>query len=168
MQAAKPLLDILIHCDDLEAAFRRVLYHPGLAAVFVVFAYIFLDYLILPVGQVFGSHSVPSYFSLLSDLRAEVASTIDLTPDGGPLECLAATAGIGPLPHDCHPVVDLTPACTDPMPLPLSPAELLCFATATFVDDNGIAAYCPDIRTSLHQNVCSVYIMFGFPEDNHI
>ena len=70
MRQAEPLLDILLHCDDLDAAFRRVLYHPDLA---VVFAYIFLDFLIIPVGQVFGSRSAPSYFSLMSDIRAEVA-----------------------------------------------------------------------------------------------
>ena len=56
MRQAEPLQDILLHCDDLEAAFRRVLYHPDMA---VVFAYIFLDFLIIPVDQVFGSRSAP-------------------------------------------------------------------------------------------------------------
>ena len=51
-----------------------------------VFAYIFLDFLIIPVGQVFGSQSAPSYFSLMSDICTEVvASTVDLTTDGTPL-----------------------------------------------------------------------------------
>jgi hypothetical protein len=49
LRAAAPLVDILLHCDDLEAAFRRVLYHPDMA---VVFAYIFAEFLIIPVGQV--------------------------------------------------------------------------------------------------------------------
>jgi hypothetical protein len=56
---------ILQHCDDIDAAFRRVLYHPDLAVVFV---YVFGDFLIIPAGQVFGSRSAPSFFSLLSDL----------------------------------------------------------------------------------------------------
>jgi hypothetical protein len=44
MRRAQPLVDILLHCNDLDAAFRRVLYHPDMA---VVFAYIFADYLII-------------------------------------------------------------------------------------------------------------------------
>jgi hypothetical protein len=67
--------EILQHCDDIEAAFRRVLYHPDLA---VAFAYVFGEYLIVPVGQVFGSRSAPSFFSLLSDLRAAL-SAIDIS-----------------------------------------------------------------------------------------
>ena len=55
----------------------------------VVFAYIFLDFLIIPVGQVFGSRSAPSYFSLMSDIRQEVASTVTLPADGEALEDLA-------------------------------------------------------------------------------
>ena len=70
-----PTEDILQHCDDIDAAFRRVLYHPDLA---LVFSYVFGDFLIIPVGQVFGSRSAPSFFSLLSDLRAALASSHDL------------------------------------------------------------------------------------------
>jgi hypothetical protein len=45
----------------------------------------------------FTRRSATSYFSLLSDLCAEVASSVDLTKDGGPLERLAANATIDPL-----------------------------------------------------------------------
>jgi hypothetical protein len=45
-----PAKEILQHsCDDIEAALRRVLYHPSLADAF---ACVFEDYLIIPVGQV--------------------------------------------------------------------------------------------------------------------
>ncbi len=163
MRQAEPLLDILLHCDDLDAAFRRVLYHPDLA---VVFAYIFLDFLIIPVGQVFGSRSAPSYFSLMSDIRAEVASTTDLTKDGGPMEPLALSATIDPLPDSWDPLSDLTQACPDALHPPLSPEELLCFANATFVDDNGVAAYRDQMRTALHQSVRAAYLLFGFPHED--
>jgi hypothetical protein len=161
MSEAWPLLDILLHCDDLDAAFRRVLCHPDLA---VVFAYIFLDYLIIPVGQVFGSRSAPSYFSLMSDVRAEVASTsTDLTKDGGPFEPLAESATLDPLPDGWDPQSQLAPACPDALHPPLSPEELLCFADATFVDDNGVAVYHDHMRTALHQSVRAAYLLFGFP-----
>ena len=158
LREAEPLLDILLHCDDINSAFRRVLYHPDLA---VVFAYIFMDFLIIPVGQVFGSRSAPSYFSLLSDVRAEVASTVDLTKDGGPLEPLAAAAIVDPLPPDWDPTLDLTPACADPLHPPLSASDLLSCINATFVDDNGVAAYRPDIRRALHQSLRTAFLLFG-------
>jgi hypothetical protein len=77
----------------------------------VVFARIFLNFHIVPLGQVFGSRSAPSYFSLLSAVRAEVTSTVDLTsPADAPLECLAAMAEIAPLPDDWDPTISLSPA----------------------------------------------------------
>jgi hypothetical protein len=163
MRLAQPLVDILLHCDDLDAAFRRVLYHPDLA---IVFAYIFLDYLIIPVGQVFESRSAPRYFSLMSDIRAEVASTTDLTKDGGPLEPLAVSAILDPLPLNWDPSSALSRACPDALHPPLSPPDLLCFANATFVDDNGVAAYRDRMRQALHQSVRAAYLLFGFPVDD--
>jgi hypothetical protein len=41
MHLTAPLCDILLHCDDIDAAFQRILYHPDLA---ITFAYVFLDY----------------------------------------------------------------------------------------------------------------------------
>jgi hypothetical protein len=163
MRQAHPLLDILLHCDDLEAAFRRILYHPDMA---VVFAYIFGDFLIIPVGQVFGSRSAPSYFSLMSDIRAEVASTTDLTAEVSQLEPLAMSAILDPLPDDWDAASALSPACTDALHPPLTAEELQCFANATFVDDNGVAAYRDDMRTALHQSVHAAYLLFGFPSED--
>jgi hypothetical protein len=71
------------------------------------------------------------------------------------------------LPIDWDPVVlALTPACPDPLHPRLTPAELLCFANATFVDDNGVAAYRHDMRTALHQSVHSAYMLFGYPTED--
>ena len=41
----------------------------------IMFAYIFGSFLIIPVGQVFGSRSAPSFFSLTSDIWADLATT---------------------------------------------------------------------------------------------
>ena len=54
-----PLEDILQHIDDISAAFRRLIYHPDLA---IVFAYVFEEFLIIPVGMIFGSRSSPSFW----------------------------------------------------------------------------------------------------------
>ena len=163
MRQAEPLLDTLLHCNDLEAAFQGVLYHPDMA---VVYAYIFLDFLIIPVGQAFGSRSAPSYFSLMSDIRQEVAFTVALTDSGEALEELAQSATVDPLPPDWDPELSLIPACADALHPPLSQSERLCFANATFVDDNGVASYRSQIRTTLHQSVRAASLLFGFPSDD--
>lgn len=160
MRLTRPLEDILQHCDDIEAAFRSILYNPELA---IAFAYVFGLYLIFPVGQVFGSRSTPSFFSITSDLRAYLASTHPLVPASGKLLPLAANAVIKPLPADWLQERDLQQACPDPKYAPLSAEELQNFVNCTFVDDNGIAAYRSKIREALHQSVIAAFELYGFP-----
>jgi hypothetical protein len=103
----------------------------------------------------------------MSDVRAEVASTADIAKDGSPLEPLAVSAILDQLPPNWDPSSALSSrACPDALHPPLSPADLLCFANATFVDDNGIAAYRDRMRQALHQSVRAAYLLFGFPGDN--
>jgi hypothetical protein len=137
-----PEEDILQHCDDLDSAFRRILYHPDLA---LVFAYVFTDFLIIPVGQVFGSRIAPSYFSLTSDIRAYVATTRGLMSDS-PLAALAAAAQLQPLLAQWSPSLLLAPALADTAHSPLSPLEQLTDGHSTSVDDNGVVAFRSDIR----------------------
>jgi hypothetical protein len=155
-----PDQDILQHCDDIDAAFRRVLYHPDLA---IVFAYVFGDYLIIPVGQVFGSRSAPSFFSLLSDLRAAVASSHDLLT-AFPLSPLAETAIIPDPPANLKDL--LTPALADEQNPPLTEAEAANFSNHTFVDDNGILALHSTMRDALHQSLIAAFLIFGFPGED--
>ena len=79
MRITKPTSPILVHADDIEAALRRVLYHPDVA---VAFAYVFSDHLIVPVGQVFGSRNAPSFYCVLADLREVLAACrVDVPPE---------------------------------------------------------------------------------------
>jgi hypothetical protein len=110
-----PWIDILLHADGIDAAFRHIIYSPGLT---IVFAFIFEQYLIVPAGRVFGSRSAPSFFSLLSDLSADVATTSNVHEEY-PLHPLATnmslTAALRP--------EDLTPAVADFLSPPLDPEE---------------------------------------------
>jgi hypothetical protein len=137
MHMTRPEEDILQHCDDLDLAFRRIMYHPDLA---LVFAYVFTEFFIIPVGQVFGSRSEPSYFSLISDIRAYVATTRDLTSDR-PLAILAAAAHVQPLPAKWSQSLLLAPALADTAHSPLSPLEQSTDGHSTFVDDSGVVAF---------------------------
>lgn len=42
MRLSKPLTDILLHYDDINATFRYIMYHPDLA---IAFPYVFQEYL---------------------------------------------------------------------------------------------------------------------------
>jgi hypothetical protein len=46
-----PFMDILLHADDLKLACRLILYSPEMA---VLFLYVFGQFLIIPVGQVYS------------------------------------------------------------------------------------------------------------------
>ena len=150
MRIAKPHEDILQHCDDIDAAFRRIIYHPDLA---VTFAYVFSKFLNVPVGQVVGICSSPSYFSLISDIRSYTVSTQDLVVPNEILKTLAMTASITPLPSTCNQATDLTPAIEDTAHAQFSAAELENFVTAMFVDDYAVSEYRDDMQVAIHQIV---------------
>jgi hypothetical protein len=153
-----PDKDILLHADDLKSAFRRILYSPEMA---VLFAYVFGQYLIIPVGQVFGSRSAPSFFSLASDIRADLATTGTLV-ENYPLEALATTIELPALPRKA----DLVPAIADDIHQPYTKQEQTLYINATFVDDNGICAIRDQIVSALHQSLVSAFILFGWPEQD--
>jgi hypothetical protein len=153
-----PIADILQHCNNVDAAFRRVLYMPELA---IAFAYVFGQYLLIPVGQVFGSRSAPSYFSLLSDIRAYVATCADLIA-GHPLHPLAAAAELPPEPLPSS----LVPAIEDSLNPVLTPLEVASHSNCCFVDDNGVAGLQSNIKQSLHNSVILAFLLFGWPVDN--
>jgi hypothetical protein len=153
-----PQMEILMHADDLKDAFRRILYSPEMA---ILFAYVFGDFLIIPVGQVFGSRSAPSFFSLISDIRADLATTGEVH-ETYPLHPMVADI-ILPMPPAPG---ELTPAIADSLNMPLSIEEQANFWNSSFVDDNGVCAYAPDIKPALQQSLVSAFLVFGWPGDD--
>jgi hypothetical protein len=153
-----PESDLLLHADDLDSAFRRILYSPEMA---ILFAYVFGNFLIIPVGQVFGSRSAPSFFSLESDIRADLATTGTLV-EHYPIEKLAQTIILPPPPE----AGDLTPAVADAKNPPLSLNEQASYHNASFVDDNGVCATSEKIVDALHQSLVAAFILFGWPSQD--
>jgi hypothetical protein len=153
-----PESDMLLHADDLDSAFRRILYSPEMA---ILFAYVFGNFLIIPVGQVFGSRLAPSFFSLESDIRADLATTGTLV-EHYPTEQLAKTIILPPPPQ----VGDLTPAVADAKNPVLTPEEQANYHNASFVDDNGICATRERIVDALHQSLVAAFILFGWPSQD--
>jgi hypothetical protein len=139
-----PTEEILQHCANIEAAFRRVLYHPDLA---IVFAYVFGGYL-------FGSRSAPSFFSWLYDLRATVASSHDLL-DSFPLSPLTASAIIPVPPASLADL--LVPAVANAFNPPLTKDEAANYSNKNLVDDYYVLAIYCHMRDALHQSLITAF-----------
>ena len=71
LQIEHPQKDVLQHMDNIDSAFRHLLYHPTIA---IIFAYIFQCFLIVLVSMIFGARNLPSWFCLFSKIHAHVAS----------------------------------------------------------------------------------------------
>jgi hypothetical protein len=141
MHMARPEDNILHHCDDIDSVFQRILYHPDLA---LVFAYVLGPFVIVPVGMVFGARNAPSYFSLTSDVQANVATSCNLHSNW-PQAILAAAADVAPLPADWSASHSLAPAKQDACHSPLTPLKQSTDGHSMFMDNNGVAAYRDDI-----------------------
>jgi hypothetical protein len=116
---------------------------------------------LIPIGQVFRSRSVPSYFSLLSEIRAYVSTCADLIT-GRPMHPLAAAACLPPepMPHE------LALALADTMNQPISTLECASHSNSTFVDDNGVLALRSNIRGTLHNSVVAAFLLFRCPHED--
>jgi hypothetical protein len=94
MRISCPAEPILVHADDIEAAFRRILYHPDMA---IAFAYVYEDYLMIPVGKVFGSRSAPSFYCVLADVQQALEAITVPT---------STSSFHPPLVTNCHRTID--------------------------------------------------------------
>jgi hypothetical protein len=70
----------------IQAAFRRLLYHPDLAPAH---AYVFTDFLNIPCAGIFGGRSVPSLSCVSVEMRSYHCSHKTI------LRCVGAGSGGG-------------------------------------------------------------------------
>lgn len=156
-----PSTDLLQHSDDIEAAFRRMLYHPDLA---VAFAYVFMELLIIPIGMIFGARNSPSFWCEPAELRAHMAAVNDYSDMDTPLAddlklpppptAAEAATFVAAVPDQFHAGV---PAVEGPTPVERS-------HHAMFVDDNIAVAVRDKIVGAVQDSEGSAYICFGRPE----
>ena len=159
MRIRYPNQDLYQHTDDINAAFRRCLYHPDLAPAF---SHVFMELLIIPVGMIFGSRSSPSFWDLIANWRTHLGTTKDcsachfdiadkvtLEPPSEP----AALAAIPPAVADSH--------------NPGIPEELLHRGhIAMFVDDNCVIHIADHLHAALKQSVGSACDVLGAPHED--
>ena len=152
MRITNPHEPILGHMDDIESAFRRILYHPDVA---IAFAYLFEGYLIVPVSQVFGGRSSPPFYGLLADVLEvlAVSRTCEEPKDFHPLvkSCTIQIDNSTPLvtfPEDSHHPLLTEKEANDP-------------SAATYIDDNPTLSYTPGMLAAVNNSVMSAFEVFG-------
>jgi len=162
LRITHPAVDILQFVDDIQAAFHRILYHPD---AMLAFAAVFLEFLLLPVGTIFGARNSPSFFCLLSEARSHVASNASFRPDD-------SSEHFAPLTRR----VRLAPDLTDRERLAIVPAvadschhgvlEALSdrYHNSTFVDDNAAVDVRHRILGAIDNSVRAAYAIFGHPD----
>lgn len=156
-----PKEDIIQHGDDIHAFFHRVLYHPDMA---IVFAYVFMEFLIVPVGAIFGARNSPSYCCLLSEVRCHLAACGPKQP----LTDLASSVRIIPRPTTRE-TSRIVPAVPDSRHQGVPKIQQDRSHHAMYVDDNITAALRRNIRGAINDSVTSAYTLLGGPgEDRRV
>jgi hypothetical protein len=163
MRISYPDEDLLQHTDDIDSAFRRVLYHPTLAPVF---AYVFQEFLIVPVGNIFGSRSAPSWFTTIAELRAHMANV--LRYDEQLDDPLVRSLVVRESERRTDP--PLVAAVADDLHQGIAALSLGSRITPSnhtmFVDDNVLVALHRSIKLAMAGSLGSAYDCFGSPDDN--
>jgi hypothetical protein len=163
MRISYPDDDLLQHTYDIDSAFRRVLYHPILAPVF---AYVFQEFLIVPVGNIFGSRSAPSWFTTIAELRAHMANV--LRYDDQLSDPLVQSLVI---PERGHPTGQPpVAAVADDLHHGVAALNFNSQITPSnhtmFVDDNILVALHRSIKLAVAGYLGSAYDYFGSPDVN--
>ena len=77
LRLIEPNKPILQHVYDIDLTFCQLIYNPELAEVF---AYLFKQYIIIEIGQVFGPRPAPSFYYLPADIQHIVLVTLPVEP----------------------------------------------------------------------------------------
>ena len=154
-----PYEDILQHSDDISAAFRRMLYHPDLA---VAFAYVFMEFVMIPVGMIFGARNSPSFWCEPAELRAHMAAVRDFELMELPLAD-AVTIPPPPTPEESQQFVQAIPDSVHQGMPPIADGRQ---HHVMYVDDNIGVSVRSQMRNCLRSAVGSAYICFGHPSED--
>ena len=154
-----PQSEIYLSYDDISAAFHRVLYHPEIAKVY---AMVFQEFLVIPVGLIFGAKNSPSLYMIPAEIRAHVAAVFKVFDQLATKLSQTVRLVQAPPPEELRTLIP--PAKPDAIHQPLSLAG--GDRPPSFVDDTGLAGIKPVIIDIINRSILSAYLMFGFPDES--
>ena len=156
LRATCPNQEILGYVDDITKAFKRMRYHPQFIPLF---AWVFQEYLVLPIGTIFGSRFSPGWFCLGSEIRAFIAMASEELRNA-PLCDLAQQVSLPPpLAESDH----LARACTDALNPELSADEVASPTLNTFVDDTLSIALASHMPATINASFRAAFKCYGEP-----
>jgi hypothetical protein len=163
MRISYPTAELLQHTDDIDAAFRRILYHPVLAPVF---SYVFEEFCMVPVGNIFGSRSAPSWFTIIAEMRAHMANVLPY--DHYLTDPLVGSLQLPAIPTPLTSVSSFAVADTVHQGVQslLPSTATLLHHHAMFVDDNILVALRGSVHLAIAAALGSAYDCFGDPAFN--
>lgn len=159
-----PTKDIIQMCDDISAAFHRVLYHPDVAPAF---ASVWQQWLIIPVGTIFGSRSSPSTYMWKGEMRAHLGHHMALSPaafDEPLIQRLQLPVEI----TDEEATLLLAPAASDALNKGIRRRPNGDFERRlpAFVDDTAVAHIREHFLAAAAASVHSAFVVFGHPDED--
>jgi hypothetical protein len=124
-----------------------------------------MEFLIIPIGTIFGARNSPSFFTLLSEWRSHIASNRHYRPNDDPqhLTTLARRVRLVPDLTDRERAT-LVPAKADAIHQGIPAALADRYHNSTFVDDNGILDRRERMIGAIDNSVRAAYDVFGPPE----
>ena len=143
----------MIYKDDLASAFRRLCYHPDVAAAY---AFVLRTYLAIPVRMFFGSRDASSLLCLLSELRSYTSPFAHSLPLSCPTTSMIDRVSF---PHAPPSSRDISPAQKYPTNQGVDGTHL--GPHPMFVNDTIME----EVRSLIHQaaenSVLAVSVFFG-------
>ena len=155
-----PREEIVQHGDDVDAAFRRMLLHPDIA---IVYAYVFMEYLGIPCGMIFGGRASPGWYCLSAEMRAHIGNVCDFSTR--PHSQLVQETQLAP-PRPASELATIPIAVPDEYNTGINIHERSREHNTMFVDDNIVATLREYITTALHAAVESAFAVYGHPDDD--
>jgi hypothetical protein len=159
LRISNPGVDILQFYDNVHAAFHHTLYHPNIG---IVFAFVFQEFLCIPVGSLFGARNSPSWWCITAKVRAHLTACGDFLDT--PL--LLANRVELALPPTLQEQRLIVPAQADRFHHGVPAFQLGRSHQSTLVDDTAQAELRENICSSIHASEQAAYVLLGRPGEN--
>jgi hypothetical protein len=122
-----------------------------------------MEFVVVPVGIIFGSCSSPSFWQILAELRSHLADVENLSAFPAAL----AEKIILPPPPTAAGITSFAPAVADSCHEGVPLYRALWHHNSMFVDHNGVVGIRARIIQAIRNSIASAFLIFGIPEEDH-
>ena len=143
-----------LHLSAPAIVFKRTRYYPDIS---IAHAYCCLQWILIPIGVIFGGRDSPGWFCMQSEIRALAAATLK-TIHSSSLQPLTHKVKLHPVFLTDH--ITLAQADEDSLNQGVLPDALRSPHHSTFVDDNLMANIRSRIIHTINSSESACYLFF--------